>query len=129
MVITSQSPNSPITVALLSRSRLVRSGMRSVLLEAPHIDLVGEAISAADAQGLIAQCRPDVMVIQMEADLDLVGLFRHIQAKGFTVRTVLLLDVEDTLSTWDLLTLGVDGLVLSNQAPAVLLATIEQLCH
>jgi DNA-binding NarL/FixJ family response regulator len=65
----------------------------------------------------------------MESDLDLIGLFRHIQAKGLTVRTVLLLDVEDTLSTWDLLKLGVDGLVLSNQSPAVLLATIEQLCH
>ena len=129
MVITSQSRTSPITVALLSGSRLVRSGMRSVLLGAPHIDLVGEAINSADAQSLIAQCRPDVIVIQMEPGLDLIGLFRHIQAKGLTVRTVLLLDLEDTLSTWDLLKLGVDGFVLSNQSPAVLLATIEQLCH
>ena len=103
MVITSQSRTSPIRVALWSGSRLVRSGMRSVLLGAPHIDLVGEAIKSADAQGLIAQCHPDVIVIQMESDLDLIGLFRHIQAKGLTVRTVLLLDVEDTLSTWDLL--------------------------
>ena len=121
--------SAPITVALWSGSRLVRSGMRSVLLGAPHIDLVGEAINSADAQGLITQCRPDIIVIQMEADLDLAGLFRHIQAKGLIVRTVLLLDVENTLSTWDLLKLGVDGFVLSNQAPAVLLATIEQLCH
>ncbi len=129
MVITSQPRTSPMTVALLSGSGLVRSGMRRVLLGAPNIDLVGEAINSADAQGLLAQCHPDVMVIQMEADLDLIGLVRHIQVKGLTVRTVLLLNVEDALSTWDLLKLGVDGLVLSNQSPVVLLATIEQLCH
>jgi DNA-binding NarL/FixJ family response regulator len=87
---------SPITVALLSGSRLVRSGLRSVLHGSPHIDLVGEVINSVDAQSLIAQSRPDVIVIQMEADLDLIGLVRHIQAMESVVRTVLLLDIEDT---------------------------------
>lgn len=118
---------SPITVAIAGRSDLVRRGLRAIIETAYHIARIGEATTAAEAAGLIEVQSPHVLLIEMELGLDITGLTRHIKTAVPAIKIIVLHDVEDALPMWDILSSGVGCIVLSNQPPTVLLATIEYL--
>ena len=110
-----------ITVAIAGHSHLVRRGLRAVIETAHDIALIGEVATVAEATDLIAVQRPQQLVIQMEPGLDIRGLTRQIKTVAPGMKLIVLLNVKDNLRTWDLVGSGVNGIVLSNQPPAVLL--------
>ena len=58
-----------VRVLLADDHMLVRAGLRAVLDPLPDIEIVGEAASGEEAIVLVMQCRPDVVVM----DLDMPG--------------------------------------------------------
>lgn len=96
--------------------------LRTTLATVPHIALIGEAATAA---GLIAVRSPHVLLI--EEVLDVIDRIRDITTSHPMMKISTLHDVEEALPMWDLLSSGVGAIILSNQPPAVLLATIEYL--
>jgi two-component system, NarL family, invasion response regulator UvrY len=54
-----------INVVLVDDHQLVRSGIRRLLDDAEDIQVVGEAASGEDALKLVKQCRPDVVLMDV----------------------------------------------------------------
>ncbi len=57
-------PN-PIRVLLVDDHPLTLAGARAALEAAPDIDIVGEAITGAEAEALVAKLRPDVLLLDL----------------------------------------------------------------
>ena len=55
----------PIKVLLADDSDVMRSAIRKTLTEEPRIQLVGEAASFARAIQLILDCKPDVLLLDL----------------------------------------------------------------
>jgi len=55
-----------IRVLLVDDHPLARQGIRTMLEQAPGIDVIGEASDGAEAQDLVAQLRPDVVLLDVE---------------------------------------------------------------
>ena len=55
--------HAPVTVGIVSKHHLVRIGLQAALTSQPHIQLVGEATGALDAEKLVARAHPRVLVI------------------------------------------------------------------
>lgn len=61
--------NDVIRVMLVDDHTILREGLRGLLRSAPDIQVVGEASNGAEAIAAVAQCTPDVVVM----DLDMPG--------------------------------------------------------
>lgn len=60
----------PLRVVIVEDHALVRSAVRHALESSADLAVVGEAVTAEEAVGLIAECRPDVVLL----DIDLPGM-------------------------------------------------------
>ncbi len=121
--------NTPITAAIVSKNHLVHLGLQAVVKSQQHIRLIGAATSAVEAEELIAREKPQVIIIELEPEIDIMGLVRKMKTSVPTTKIVLLSGIEDKHRAWEALSSGVDGIVLSIQPPAALLAIIDYVCH
>jgi two-component system response regulator DevR len=62
---TSFAPNRVIKLVLVDDSELVRMGLRTLLTPEPSIQLLGEAGNARDAVAVIAEKKPDVVLMDI----------------------------------------------------------------
>jgi chemotaxis response regulator CheB len=53
----------PTSALIADDRRRSRSGLRAVLALRPEIELVGEAVDGQEALRLLAECRPDVVLM------------------------------------------------------------------
>jgi len=58
-------PPTPIRIALVDDSHVVRLGLRALLSSEPTLSIVGEAGSAATAVEMVAQARPEVLLLDI----------------------------------------------------------------
>lgn len=65
--------SAPIRVALVDDHELVRDGLRALLAAMPHLLVVGEAGSGAEALSLVSQVRPDLLLVDIGMK-DMTGL-------------------------------------------------------
>ncbi len=58
-----------LSIVLAEQSALVRERVKTLLLELPDVQVVGEAAKASEVEELIQACQPDVLIL----DIDLPG--------------------------------------------------------
>ena len=88
-------PDTTITVVLVDDHAVVREGYRRLLERAGDVHVVGEAASAAEACKVAAQCRPDVVVMDISLpDISGIEGMRRLLARDAGIR-VLMFSIHD----------------------------------
>ena len=118
-----------ITIAIVSQKQLLRLGLQAVIAPHEHMRLSGEASNTLQAVSLVSQEKPDLLIIELEPGMDILGLVRKVKASLSTLRILALHGIEDGRAGMEALSSGIDGIVLTTQPGVVLLATIEHLCR
>lgn len=123
-----QSSSALISVAIVSHNHLVRIGLQAALAGQQHMRLIGESASVRDAETLVTRERPQVLVIDTESDIDVRELIRTVKTSVPATRLIFLSSIEDTPHNLGSISSEIDGIVLTIQPAAVLLATINHVC-
>jgi DNA-binding NarL/FixJ family response regulator len=127
--VTAATP--PIRVVLVDDQRLVRAGFRVILQTEDDIDVVGEAADGTQAVTLVAQLRPDVVLMDVEMPtMDGLEATRRIVADSPTGPAVLILTTfnrDDYL--FAALQAGASGFLLKNGTPEGLIDAVRVLAR
>ena len=99
-----------VRVALADDQRVVREGLELVLRMLPDVDLVGSAANGAEAVALVAQERPDVVLMDLRMpEVDGVEATRRIRGEHPEVHVVVLTTYADDESVFAALRAGARG--------------------
>jgi DNA-binding NarL/FixJ family response regulator len=110
-------------VLIVDDSVRTRDGLRALLTMRPEIEVVGEATNGQDAVRLVAECRPDIVLMDLHMPvLDGVQATQLIKqqwpAVTVVVLTVYAVDQSAALAA------GADAFLLKGGAPERLLAAL-----
>jgi two-component system response regulator DegU len=122
------------TVVIVDDHPVVRAGMRTVLDAADDITVVAEGANGADALRLVAQHRPDVLVLDVNLPdpapgsgqaLNGVEVTRQLRAQGATTAILVLTAYDDSQTVFGLLESGATGYVLKDEALETLVSAVR----
>lgn len=106
---------SGVRVLLVDDHAIFREGLSALLSVQPEIDVVGEAANGEAALGLVATCRPDVVVMDVRMPvLDGVAATKRLRATDPHCRIILLTTYDDDEYVFDGLRAGAVGYLLKN---------------
>jgi len=115
-----------ITVVIVDDHPVVRAGMSAVLDGAAGVTVVAEGASGADALRLVAQHRPDVLVLDVNLpDLNGVEVARRLRDRGTTTAILILTIYDDSQTVFGLLESGATGYVLKDEALETLVSAVR----
>ncbi|MFP4978197.1 response regulator [Paenibacillus sp. CN-4] len=116
-------------IVIVDDHPLVRRGLAAVISMQPNVQFAGEATSGQEALEVIAECEPDLVLIDLKlADESGLDVIKAARQKGLNTKFILLTSSasrEDFLKAEEVL---VDGYVLKEALPEELLFAI-QLVH
>ncbi len=116
-----------ITIVILSSQCLVWLGLQKILESSVTIPMVVQPRQGRLSDRLLAECRPDVFILDLETERDALGTIQQIREATPTSKIVLLCGLADKDRTREAFAAGVDGIILKVQPPEVVLAVIEAL--
>jgi DNA-binding NarL/FixJ family response regulator len=115
-----------IRVVVADDHGVVRAGLDQLLATAADIELVGSAANGAEAVELVAEHRPDVVLMDLSMPVvDGVEATRQIVAADGEARVVVLTSLADDRHIAEALDAGAIGYVLKHAAPDDLLDAIR----
>ncbi|WP_329792637.1 response regulator transcription factor [Lentzea sp. DG1S-22] len=115
-----------LRVVLADDQDLVRAGFRVILGTEPGIEVVGEAGDGAQAVELVAELKPDVVLMDVQMPrMDGLEATRRILSADHGTRVVILttFDREDYL--FEALQAGASGFLLKNASPEDLVESVR----
>ena len=110
-------------VLIVDDSVRTRDGLRALLTMRPEIEVVGEASNGQDAVRLVAECRPDIVLMDLHMPvLDGVRATQLIKQQwpAVTVVVLTMYAVEQSAA----LAAGADAFLMKGSAPERLLAAL-----
>jgi DNA-binding NarL/FixJ family response regulator len=109
---------------LIADDRLItRRGLRALLALLPQVKIVGEAVDGRESVDLIAECRPDVVVMDMQMSvMDGLEATRRIKEQWPAVRVIALTMYDNHRA--EVLAAGVDAFLLKEGAADTLASAI-----
>jgi two-component system response regulator NreC len=115
-----------IRLLLVDDQDIVRAGLRSLLEEHPHLEVIGEAGGGAEAVALAAQLQPDVVLMDLTMpDMSGAEATRRIKEIAPEVNVLALTIHEDEAYFFEMLNAGASGYVPKRASPDDLLAAIR----
>jgi DNA-binding NarL/FixJ family response regulator len=115
-----------IRVVLVDDHPVVRAGMRLVLDGAGDVVVVGEGASGADALRLVAEHRPNVLVLDVNLpDVSGVEVTRRLRERGRAPAILVLTVHDDRATIFRLLKAGANGYVLKDEALESLVGAVH----
>ncbi|MFP4440342.1 MAG: response regulator [Chloroflexaceae bacterium] len=120
----------PIHILLADPHPLIRIGLRTLLTPLPQIELIGVVADGYAAQRHCQEYRPDLLLL----DPALPGppdaeIMTVIQTDCPAIRVLILTTHADDTTVRSLLTAGVAGYLLKDEAPEVLVQAIERVAQ
>ena len=116
-----------IRVLIVDDHAIVREGLRTLLSEEDELNVVGEAINGAEAIGMIAIHRPDVVLMDlMMPIMDGVEATRRIRQQTPTSHVIVLTSFRDDQLVQDAIRAGATGYLLKDVLKADLLSAIRR---
>jgi DNA-binding NarL/FixJ family response regulator len=115
-----------VRILLADDHPLIRTGLRTTLEQEEDLAVVGEATNAVDTQRLCQELTPDILLL----DLSMPGpspaaTVRFIKEKCPQVIIIMLTAYDDEVYVRSLVSLGVAGYVLKDEAPETLIRAIR----
>ena len=115
-----------IRVVIADDHAVVRGGLDQLLATTDDIELAGSAADGEEAVRLVAEHRPDVVLMDLSMPvLDGVAATRRIVESGSTARVVVLTSLADDRHIADALRAGAIGYILKHAEPDALLGAIR----
>ncbi len=102
-----------IRVVLVDDQMLVRSGIRGLLELTPDIRVIGEAADGAEAAGVIAQTRPDIVLLDVRMP-HCSGIELLCREQGRMPPTILLTTFDDDGALFEGMRAGARGFLLKD---------------
>ena len=113
----------PTRVLIADDSARARDGLRALLTIRPEIEVVGEATNGQDAVRLVAECRPDIVLMDLHMPV-LDGIqatkLNKQQWPAVTIVVLTMYAVEKSAA----LAAGADAFLIKGSAPDRLLAAL-----
>jgi DNA-binding NarL/FixJ family response regulator len=113
----------PTRVLIADDSARARDGLRALLTIRPEIEVVGEATNGQDAVRLVAECRPDIVLMDLHMPvLDGIQATKLIKQQwpAVTIVVLTMYAVEKSAA----LAAGADAFLIKGSAPDRLLAAL-----
>jgi DNA-binding NarL/FixJ family response regulator len=115
-----------IRVVVADDHAVVRGGLDQLLATVDDIELAGSAADGAEAVALVAELRPDVVLMDLSMPgVDGIEATRQIAASGAATRVVVLTSLADDRHIGDALEAGAIGYVLKHAGPDDLIGAIR----
>lgn len=115
-----------ITVILVDDHPIVRAGMRAVLNDADDLRVVAEGATGTDALRLVAEHRPDVLVLDVNLpDVNGVQVTRQLRAQGASTAILVLTVHHDRQTVLGILEAGATGYVVKDDALETLVSAVR----
>lgn len=117
---------SPLRLMLVDDHEIVREGLRTLLSEEAHIEVVAEAASGEQALALVPKHRPDVLLLDlMMPGIDGLETLRRLQAAGSAPAVILLTSFVEETMVRGAIAAGALGYLLKDVSRTELLAAIR----
>lgn len=117
-----------IRVVVVDDHAVVRSGLEQYLATTDDIRLVGAAANGAEALDVVADVRPDVVIMDLSMPvMDGVEATRLITERHPGTRVLVLTSFSDQSRIMDALTAGAEGYLLKHSDPETIAAGIRSL--
>jgi DNA-binding NarL/FixJ family response regulator len=121
----SLTPN-PVRILLCDDQKLIRSRLREVFAELPHIQVVGEAATGAEAVKMAIELKPDIVLMDVSMpDMDGIEATRQIIARAPGLRVLAFSADFDADHTRRMFAAGACGYLLKTADPVELLVAIQ----
>ena len=115
-----------IKVAIIDDHSVVRMGFKYMLAFAKDMKLVGEATGGEGAAKFVAECRPDVVLLDVRMpDVDGIAALSEILSSAPQTKVIMLTTSDTEEDVYRALSLGAKGYILKETEPNVLLDSIR----
>ena len=115
-----------ITVAIVDDHPIVRNGLKAMLAATPDICLVGEGACGAEALRIVAESRPDVLVLDLNLpDFNGLEVARRLCASGASPAILILTVHRTDPLIFTALECGILGYVLKDEALETLVSAVR----
>lgn len=115
-----------IKIILVDDHRLIRKGLRSLLENVPHIEIVGEAASSLELLNLLEKVQVDVVLMDIKMPhMDGFDATKHVVENFQSVKILALSMFESETYINRMLELGAQGYILKNITREELVHAIE----
>lgn len=120
----------PIRVVIADDHPVVRSGIRNLLEREPEIFVVGEADGGEAALELARSQKPDVLLLDMEMPgMKGYEVAQRIRDECLPVAVLVLSAYDDREYIHNLLSLGVGGYLVKEEAPEAIVEAVRQVAR
>lgn len=116
-------------VAIVSSNYLLRLGLQRIVEDEKWIRLIGQSAHGTTLEDILTCEHPHIVILDTEIENAVPDMIRTIKTAGAEIKVILLAGIDESESTRQAFTCGVDGLVLKIQPSPVLIATIDYLAH
>jgi two-component system, NarL family, nitrate/nitrite response regulator NarL len=117
----------PIRVLIADAQPIVLEGLKSVLSQYPHIQIVGEAADGVETIEKVAQIDPDVVLLDLKLPrVDGLTVLRNIQTRSPRTKVLLFAPAEHKEEFVEAMKLGCSGILLKETTTNLIEKSIQR---